>query len=175
MTANRTTLAHVIKALTIAVRDCLGVEENDRDIEEGYKRPSFFIDVSDITDNVFTDEFTVDEYALDVFYFAPERETGFLDLINAREKLSELLRGYLVTDTGTGITFDNVKHRVEKRDKTLVTTFDITIVQRIEDTGMEPLITDLSLGLERTPATVKEKTTDDSNIFVDDEDRADDE
>ena len=81
--SDRTTLSHVIKALTVAIRDCLGVEENDRDIEEGYTRPSFFIEVQDIQDSELTDEYTWEDYTIDIYFFAPERETGYIDLLHA--------------------------------------------------------------------------------------------
>lgn len=165
--SDRTTLSHVIKALTVAVRDCLGVEENDRDIEEGYTRPSFFIEVQDIQDSELTDEYTWEDYTMDIYYFAPERETGYIDLLHARENLSKLLRDEIVTDTGTGFSCNDVEHRLEKRDKTLITTFTLTIVQKIADEGVEPLIEELAVSYPRSKNVEKTK---DSNLQVDDED-----
>lgn len=138
-------LANIIKALTINVRKTLGVKANDRDIEEGFERPSFYIDVDEIEDTTLTDEFTYDTYQLSIYFFAEKREKGFKDVLQAREKLSQLLRNRLETEEGFGFTFDEIKHVINKADKSLITTFSIVAVQRIEDTSDTPMIEELEV------------------------------
>ena len=56
----------VIKALTIQCRSLLGCDVNDRDISEGFDRPSFFVEINDFdTKGVY---FSNDKYAPYVAY-----------------------------------------------------------------------------------------------------------
>ena len=41
------TAVDIVKALTIKCRELLGCDVNDRDLSEGFERPSFFIEVVD--------------------------------------------------------------------------------------------------------------------------------
>ena len=41
------TAVEIVKALTVKCRELLGCDVNDRDISEGFTRPSFFIEVVD--------------------------------------------------------------------------------------------------------------------------------
>ena len=144
------TLANIMKAITIEVRNTLGVKANDRDIEEGFDRPSFYLDVDGISDSNIGDEgYRYDTYDLVLYFFAEKRKTGFLDVLNAREKLRELLDSRIECEGGFGITFDDVEHTINKADKSLITKFSVLAVQRKPDTSTEPYMEDLDFNIKQ--------------------------
>lgn len=140
--------AQIIKALTVNVRHILKVKVNDRDLEEGFDRPSFFIDVDEIDDSELTDEYYYDTYHLELYYFATDSKIGFKELLEVRQKLRAFFSGRIETEEGFGITFDEVTHFINKEDKVLHTTFDVLAVQRIPDKGDEPMIEELEVNIK---------------------------
>lgn len=143
------TLANIMKAITIEVRNTLGVKVNDRDIEEGFDRPSFYLDVEDMQDGSIGDEgYRYDTYNLTLYFFAENIKKGFVDIINAREKVRNLLAGRIECEGGFGITFDDVEHTVNMADKTLITRFSVLAVERMPDTSTEPYMDDLNFRIK---------------------------
>lgn len=141
--------ANIIKALTINIRNILNVKVNDRDIEEGFERPSFYIDVEEISDEQLTTEYYYDTYHLELYYFASDSKIGFKELLGVREKLRNMFSSRIETEQGFGITFDEVKHYINKADKVLHISFDVLAVQRIPDAGTEPMMEELDVTINK--------------------------
>ena len=80
------TAIDIIKAFTVQCRDLLGCDVNDRDISEGFERPSFFIEIVDFRNEDIGQEIRGDSLNMYIYYFNEKREVGYLRLLEAREK-----------------------------------------------------------------------------------------
>ena len=85
------TAVDIIKTLTVRCRELLGCDVNDRDISEGFERPSFFIEIVDFKNEDIGELLRGDTLNIYIYYFNEKRLTGYLDLLKARESIRELL------------------------------------------------------------------------------------
>lgn len=65
------------------------IEINSSDIEEGFKRPSFFIDMQDVKQKNLMDKFQEKDIEFDVLYFPKHPKKNQIDLLEMRDKLTE--------------------------------------------------------------------------------------
>ena len=133
------------------------VSVNDRDQKEGFNRPSFFVYPASMKDGAIgTFLESSDLYIID--YFAPQKDIGFLDLLQTKVILSQLLNKAVIinaeeTEDGAfehfHLTFDDVSFTMNHEDKTLETAFYITLVQKPDETDSVELMTDLVVTLTK--------------------------
>lgn len=127
------TAVEIIRALTINCRNLLNCDVNDRDISEGFDRPSFFIEVNSFTNGDIGESLRGDTLNISIYYFHEKRVTGYLVLLEAREKLRELLAQPIQITDGFSITADEIEEDINKADMTYITSFDVTINQFREE------------------------------------------
>lgn len=140
---NLITAVDVIKALTVQCRNLLGCDVNDRDISEGFERPSFFIEVVDFQNEDIGILLRGDTLSISIYYFNEKRETGYLNLLKARELIREMLAQSVQVAEGYSITADEIEEHINKADMSYITNFDVTIYQRREEADapyMETLV-----------------------------------
>ena len=113
------TAVDIIKTLTVRCRELLGCDVNDRDISEGFERPSFFIEIVDFKNEDIGELLRGDTLNIYIYYFNEKRLTGYLDLLKARESIRELLATPL-----------QIVETINKADMTYITNFDVTIYQQ---------------------------------------------
>lgn len=114
-----------------------GVNVNDRDQKEGFDRPSFFIDWIN-TKSGKAGEFDSDECFFEIVYYAPDRYTGFLNLLQVKKQLQKALSGKLVLEPGEGLQdtehfimeCEDLEFSVNNDDKALIANFLIRLVQQ---------------------------------------------
>lgn len=124
----------IIKALTIQCRSLLGCDVNDRDISEGFDRPSFFVEINDFDGDDIGERLKADTYNISISYFNEKRKTGYLELLKSREALREMLAKPIKVSEGFSITADDIpEETINKADMTYITTFDVSIRQFRDD------------------------------------------
>lgn len=123
------TAVDIIKTLTVRCRELLGCDVNDRDISEGFERPSFFIEIVDFKNEDIGELLRGDTLNIYIYYFNEKRLTGYLDLLKARESIRELLATPLPIVDGYSLTADEIVETINKADMTYITNFDVTIYQ----------------------------------------------
>ena len=138
----------VIKALTLLIESNFpNYPVNDRDLEEGFSRPSYFIDIEEIRGSNQTTEYAKEESDLQIYFFAEDRYQGFLDLIDVKNELLSLLSVPLpLTDDNdqvvAHVTFDESPEKqlsitINKADKTLLCTLTSVLIQQIPEKESE--------------------------------------
>lgn len=134
----------IIKSLTLLIESHFpAYPVNDRDLDEGFSRPSYFIDIDEIRGSSQTTEYVKEESDLQIYFFAEDRYQGFLDLIDVKNQLLALLSVPLpLTDendqTVAHVTFDESPGKalsitINKADKTLLCTLTSVLVQQLPD------------------------------------------
>lgn len=123
------TAVDIVKALTIKCRELLGCDVNDRDLSEGFERPSFFIEVVDFKNADIGEIIRGDTFTVYIYYFNERRETGYLTLLKARESLRELLAMPIPITDGFSIVADEIAENISKADMSYITNFDVTLYQ----------------------------------------------
>ena len=124
------TAIDIIKAFTVQCRDLLGCDVNDRDISEGFERPSFFIEIVDFRNEDIGQEIRGDSLNMHIYYFNEKREVGYLRLLEAREKIRELLAAPVPIMDGYSLTPDDIIETINKGDMTYIVNFNVDVWQR---------------------------------------------
>ena len=153
------TVINVIKALSGLIETNFpNYPVNDRDIEEGFDRPSYFIDIENTVAENITQYLIRESCDLKLYFFAEDNYHGFLALLQMRAQLLDLLRRPLrITNddnkTVGHVLFTNVAAEVYKADKTLECTLASEWVQQRPDSetsGWNPeLIMNLNMDLNK--------------------------
>jgi len=153
------TVINVIKALSGLIETNFPeYPVNDRDIEEGFDRPSYFIDIEETVAENVTQYLIRERCQLKLYFFAENNYHGFLALLQMRSQLLDLLRRPLpVTnddeDVVGHILFTDVAAEVYKADKTLECTINSEWVQQRPDeetSGWNPeMIQNLNMDLNK--------------------------
>lgn len=128
----------VIKSLTILMQENFpNYLVNDRDLEEGFERPSFFIDIAEVRGSTKTARYVTEYAELELFMFEKNIYQGFLNLLDAKNKILVLLQQPLkLTDDNNKvvahIVFNDVEVNISKADKALSCTMNYELVQEVE-------------------------------------------
>ena len=123
------TAVDIIKALTVQCRGLLGCDVNDRDISEGFDRPSFFIEIVDFRNEDIGEGLRGDTLSIYIYYFNERRETGYLNLLKARESIREMLAVPIQITDGYSLTPDDIVETINKADMTYIVNFDAVLYQ----------------------------------------------
>lgn len=120
----------------------------DRDLEEGFPRPCYFIDINSVVSESLTHKLVKDTADIEVDFLAEDIYKGFLNLLDVKNKLVKLFSEPLaLTDEGGNViahvVFNDVRTEVIKADKALICNLSTELVQEIEDNVELPLIEEL--------------------------------
>lgn len=125
----------------------------DRDLEEGFPRPCYFIDINSVVSESLTHKLVKDTADIEIDFLAEDIYKGFLNLLDVKNKLVKLFSEPLaLTDEGGNViahvVFNNVRTEVIKVDKALICNLSTELVQEIEDNVELPLIEDLQANID---------------------------
>ena len=125
----------------------------DRDLEEGFPRPCYFIDINSVVYESLTHKLVKDTADIEIDFLAEDIYKGFLNLLDVKNKLVKLFSEPLaLTDEGGNViahvVFNDVRTEVIKADKALICNLSTELVQEIEDNVELPLIEDLQANID---------------------------
>lgn len=120
----------------------------DRDLEEGFPRPCYFIDINSVVSESLTHKLVKDTADIEIDFLAEDIYKGFLNLLDVKNKLVKLFSEPLaLTDEGGNViahvVFNDVRTEVIKVDKALICNLSTELVQEIEDNVELPLVEEL--------------------------------
>lgn len=107
---------------------------NDRDINEDFPRPSYFVDVDNIVGENVTAEFVKESAEINIYFFEEDIYSGFLNLLDMKNELLSLLTEPLpLTDengkTVAHVVFNDVRVEISKADKALRVDMTSELIQ----------------------------------------------
>lgn len=120
----------------------------DRDLEEGFPRPCYFIDINSVVSESLTHKLVKDTADIEIDFLAEDIYKGFLNLLDVKNKLVKLFSEPLaLTDEGGNViahvVFNDVRTEVIKVDKALICNLSTELVQEIEDNVELPFVEEL--------------------------------
>lgn len=148
------TVIDIIKALTTAIETKFpDYPVNSRDIEEGFDRPSYFLDVEDVTTEQFTSNYVKETSNLVIYFFASDIHKGFLKLLQTKNELLKLLAEPLPLTNKAGdilghACFGNISATINKSDMALTCTMSGELIQQNIFEPDNPVIEELALEME---------------------------
>ena len=108
---------------------------NDMDIDEGFPRPSYFIEVEDVQTSWTATDYLKESSNLQIAFFAPDRYEGFLELLDMKNHLTLLFNEPLYVhndDSEQYVTLLETTSDVFKNDKVLTFSFTADLIQKVE-------------------------------------------
>lgn len=143
---------NVIKALTLLVESNFpNYPVNDRDLTEGFDRPSYFIDIDEVRGENVTSELVKETADISLYFFEEDIYSGFLKLLDMKNELLELLGAPLALTDENGnivahVVFNDVSVTISKADKALTCVMTSELIQKRVDHESElPYIENLNL------------------------------
>lgn len=143
------TVIDLIRNLTLLLeKKFTGIQVQDRDITEGFDRPSFFIDYLDDKASSMAQYFN-DTYEMVIYYFASNRYKGWLELLKVQSKLRYIAQDEYSLDNIEEFHFwmEDVNFYVDKKDKVLKMSFRIRLVQEDDRPDLTPEMEELDLDI----------------------------
>lgn len=123
----------------------------DMDIDEDFPRPSYFIDVEDVTTSWVASDYIKETSNIKIVFFSENRYEGFLDLLDMKNNLTVLFDEPLYISNGKEDYYAsllNTNSELYKSDKVL--TFDITadLIQKVNRVEPEPNMEELNVNIK---------------------------
>lgn len=120
----------------------------DRDVEESVDRPSVVIDLREASSRKMNVMFA-DKNDIEIFVFAEDRHSGFLDLLKIKNILRYSLDEPIVCSGENEFYFDleNVEYYINKKDKVLQITCTVRTLQKDDRPDETPYADSLSFSL----------------------------
>lgn len=100
----------------------------DKDIEEEFPRPAFIIQTENIThDRIGL--YPHDNFDLEIYYFSPNRYSGYADLYGIMQKIQDLLGAdRIIFPDGYMIPTETQDYELDRKDMTLKVTVNVDMV-----------------------------------------------
>lgn len=141
----------VIRSLTQLISDNYPqYKVIDYDIDEGFEKPSFFIEPEDINTSWVASDYIKESSTLKIVFFAENRYEGFLDLLDMKNNLTVLFDDPLyITDGKTEyycqmLTTDSDLY---KQDKVLTFNIQADLIQKVERKETKPYMEELNTNI----------------------------
>lgn len=123
----------------------------DMDVTEDYPRPGYFIDVDDVQTAWVANDYIKESSKLNIIFFAEDRYSGFLDLLDMKNNLTMLFDEPLLVeneDTQYYVSLLETTSDLFKNDKVLTFSVTADLIQKVErkeatDSYMENLETNI--------------------------------
>jgi hypothetical protein len=122
----------------------------DYDVDEGFEKPCFFIDVEDVNTSWVASDYIKESSTLKIVFFAENRYEGFLDLLDMKNNLTVLFDDPLyITDGKTEyhcqmLTTDSDLY---KQDKVLTFNIQADLIQKVERKEVKPYMENLETNI----------------------------
>lgn len=104
----------------------------DYDIDEGFEKPAFFINADNIVTSFVATDYIQESSDLEITFFAEDRYSGFLELLDMKNNLTKLFNEPLQLDDNFYVTLLETTSEIFKNDKVLTFSFTANIVNKIE-------------------------------------------
>lgn len=107
----------------------------DCDIDEGFDRPSFFIDVEDVNTSWVATDYIKESSNIQIVFFAENRYEGFLDLLDMKNNLTVLFDEPLYISDETSeyyVSLLTTNSDLYKQDKVLTFNIQADLIQKVE-------------------------------------------
>lgn len=104
----------------------------DYDVDEGFEKPAFFVNADNIVTSFVATDYIQESSNLEITFFAPDRYSGFLELLDMKNNLTQLFNEPLEIANNFYVTLLNTTSELYKNDKVLVFSFTANIVNKIE-------------------------------------------
>lgn len=123
----------------------------DMDVTEDYPRPGYFIDVDDVQTSWVANDYIKESSKLNIVFFAEDRYSGFLDLLDMKNNLTMLFDEPLLVeneDIQYYVSLLETTSDLFKTDKVLTFSVTVDLIQKVErkdatDSYMENLETNI--------------------------------
>lgn len=123
----------------------------DYDVSEDFEKPCFFIDVDDVQTSWVANDYIKESSKLNIIFFAEDRYSGFLDLLDMKNNLTMLFDEPLLVeneDTQYFVSLLETTSDLFKNDKVLTFSVTADLIQKVErkeatDSYMENLETNI--------------------------------
>lgn len=115
----------------------------DYDVDEDFPRPSYFIEVENVSTKWVATDYIEESSNLQIVFFAEDRYEGFLDLLEMKNHLTQLFNEPLELDNGYFVSLLETTSEVFKSDKVLEFSFQVSIVNKIERNETDYLMEEL--------------------------------
>lgn len=116
----------------------------DYDVDEDFPRPSYFIEVENVSTKWVATDYIEESSNLQIVFFAEDRYEGFLDLLEMKNHLTQLFNEPLELDNGYFVSLLETTSEVFKSDKVLEFSFQVSIVNKIERNETDYLMEELN-------------------------------
>lgn len=129
----------IIRALSLLIGEHFpDYPVNDRDSTEEFPRPSYFIDVGDIITELATNGYTREKTQLEIYFFCEDIYRGFLQLLDMKNELFQVLSKPLKVESEDGesvahVVLNNLTITISKTDKALRVDCESELIQPIPE------------------------------------------
>lgn len=107
----------------------------DMDVTEDYPRPGYFIDIDDVQTSWVANDYIKESSKLNIIFFAEDRYSGFLDLLDMKNNLTMLFDEPLLVeneDTQYYVSLLETTSDLFKNDKVLTFSVTVDLIQKVE-------------------------------------------
>lgn len=108
------------------------IEVNSSDIEEGFNRPSFFVDMLDVESKNLMNKFNEKKIEMEVLYFPKDPQRNTVDLLQARDTFNKMFieNPYIAIEEDLIVEVENID--IFEIDKVLHCKFSLYISEEYE-------------------------------------------
>lgn len=118
---------------------------SQRDITEGFDRPSFFIDLDNIKSSDFMRTARDHSNTVRIYYFSSTKDNNKIELLNLQDTLSELFIENNLITVNEDIKFEVEELEFSIVDKVLHCYFDVKISENYNRIDNTPVMEELEL------------------------------
>lgn len=118
----------------------------DYDVDEGFDRPCFFIDVEDVNTSWVATDYIKESSNIQIVFFAENRYEGFLDLLDMKNNLTVLFDEPLHISDETSeyyVSLLTTNSDLYKQDKVLTFNIQADLIQKVERVDNSPYMEEL--------------------------------
>lgn len=125
--------------------DATGIDTTSEDVNEGFKRPSFFMSFDNVKASDFMREALDREITVRIYYFSRTIDNNRIELLNMQDKLNELfLEDNLIrVNEYMNIEVDELEFNII--DKVLHCYFDMRLCENYNRTDDRPYMEELEI------------------------------
>lgn len=138
----------ILKAINAKIKEAFPDKEiQSKDITEGFERPSFFIDFSNMAATEMMNYFRNRVTTIVIYYFPSDRYKNRIEILGIQDKLEEIFLDMLKVNEDFIITINETEANIV--DGILQFSFDLETVEQIERESPEPLIEELDIEIRK--------------------------
>ena len=117
-----------VEGFTKILESTFGIPVIDKDIEEDFQRPAFIIQTENITHDRIG-MYPHDNFDMEIYYFSPDRYSGYADLYGVMKKLQEILSvDRVIFQDGYMIPTETQDYELDRKDMTLKVSVNVDMV-----------------------------------------------